>query len=191
MSSCDPDVAGEKITLPPMEFGFKVTPNTAIHRVGDTLTLHASISTKIGDGIILDDGQGEVWIYIGKSDTIPFISNSDLHTALNNIDYQLIVEGGGANFASDNPNYLFRLTSTPAGDSLIMSYKFVLLKPGAYRFDVNNSSFYEGSKGKARWSAKFDVGNPHWDSLWQVAGNPTPNPSEEYYYKNYLIAVTE
>lgn len=190
-SSCDPDVAGEKITLPPMEFAFKVSPDTAFVKVGDTVTMHASLSTTLSEGIKLEDGYGEVWIAIAKSINIPFGSNNDLSSALNNEDYKLIIEEGGVKFASANPGNLIRINTTPTGDSLIMSYKFVMLKPGAYRFDINGPSFYEGSKGKARWSARFDVANPNWDTLWQIVGHSAPQPNENHYFRNYLVAVTE
>jgi hypothetical protein len=191
LASCDPDVAGEKITLPPMEFAFKVNPDTSVLRVGDTLSMHASLNTSLGTGIKLEDGYGEVGIFISRGDSIPKISENDIFTALNNVDYKLIVEGGGVKFATGNPDHLIRITSTPTGDSLIMSYKFVFLKKGLFRFNIGSSSFFEGSKGKARWSARFNVANPNWDSLWRIPGNPMPQPSEDYYSRNYLIAVTE
>jgi hypothetical protein len=188
-TSCDPDVAGEKITLPPMEFAFKVSPDTSFLRVGDTFSMHASLSTTLSNGIKLEDGYGEIGIFVGKSNNIPV--NSNLSLALNNTDYKLIIEGGGVKFATGDPNHLIRMTSTPTGDSLIMDYKFIMLEPGVFRFDINSSSFFEGSKGKARWSARFNVANPNWDSLWRIPGNPMPQPSEDYYSRNYLIAVTE
>lgn len=189
--SCEPSPSKEGITLSPMEFVFKVSPDTSYLRVGDTFSMHAGLGTTLSNGIRLEDGEGEVWIYVVKSVNIPVGSNSDLSSALNNEDYKLIVEGGGVKFATADPQNLIRITSTPTGDSIIMSYKFVMLKPGVFRFDINGPSFYEGSKGKARWSARFDVANPNWDSLWRIAGNPMPQPSEDYYYRNYLIAVTE
>jgi hypothetical protein len=52
-TSCDPDVAGEKITLPPMEFAFKVSPDTSFLRVGDTFSMHASLSTTLWGKVII------------------------------------------------------------------------------------------------------------------------------------------
>lgn len=65
-TSCDPDVAGEKITLPPTEFAFKVSPDTSVLRIGDTFSIHAGLGTTLNNGIKLEDGHGEIGIFVSR-----------------------------------------------------------------------------------------------------------------------------
>jgi len=188
-TSCDPDVAGEGIDLPAMEFDFRVSPDTAYLKVGDTFTMHAAISSLLSNGVILTDGEGEIWFGMSKSENIPRTSEEDFSIPLNNIDYKIIIDVGGVKWIDNNQ--IFRLTYFPKEDSIIMSYKFVFLKKGLYQIGGFQSSFYEGTKGKTRANAHFDVINPHWNEFWQVTGSPAPTPNDYYYYNHYLIAVTE
>lgn len=57
LASCDPDVAGEKITLPPVTFAFKVSNDTPYLRIGDTLHIRAAVSSTV-ESIKLTDGEG-------------------------------------------------------------------------------------------------------------------------------------
>ena len=190
--SCEPkDFPNEGIDLPPMEFAFKVYPDTSHIKVGDTLTIHASLSSTLNNNVHLTDGEGEVRTYISRGENIPVVDPNDIYTASNNEDYYLIVDGGGVKWGTSKIDEIRSFTSAPVGDSIIMRYKFVFLKKGLYRLGSFQSSFYKGSKGKTRWNAYFDVDNPHWDVLWNVTGNPAPNPNENHYKRNYLIGVTE
>ncbi len=191
VASCDPkDMPTEGITLPDIEFAFTVNPDTSYLKVGDTLTIYAAVSSTLSNGIRLIDGEGELWFGLAKSENIPMTSISDHSIPLNNNDYHLILREGGVKWAPDNTNRIFRLTSFPTGDSIIMHYKFVFLKKGLYQLGGFQSSFYEGSKGKGRWYAYYNVKDPNWH-LIQVPGHPVPQPGEQSYNKNFLIAVTE
>lgn len=190
-SACDPDVAGEGINLPPMEFAFEVSPDTAYMKVGDTFTIQASISSTLSNGVKLTDGEGSVSIYISRGFEIPRVSFDDNFTALNNEDYKIIIEKGGVKWGKNEVNQIRSFSSSPTGDSIIMAYKFVFLKKGTYVIGGFQPLFYEGSKGKTRWNAYFNVTNPHWNELWQVSDVPAPSINEDSYKKSYLIAITE
>jgi hypothetical protein len=188
--SCDPDVAGEKITLPPVTFAFKVSNDTPYLRVGDTLNIKASISSTI-DRITLTDGEGIIGFAIGFiSDTFPIVSTRNVRAALNTDDYHLIINSGDVKWVSNNPNQFIRITGRPVGDSIIMDYSFIFLKPGVYQIGGFQSSFYEGTKGKGRWDGYFDVSDPHW-WFYEVPSMPPPQPGDFGYLKSYLVAVTQ
>jgi hypothetical protein len=188
-TSCDPDVAAEKVTLPPVTFAFKVSNDTPYLRVGDTLNIRAAISSTV-NGITLTDGEGMIASYLGKGENIPRISFDDVSSALNTIDYHLIIKGGGVKRGASSSNSIIRFSGHPVGDSIIMDYTFVFLKPGLYQIGGLQSSFYEGSKGKGRWDAYFDVSDPHWDFV-DMPSAPPPQPGEPGYLKSYLVAVTQ
>ena len=188
-SSCDPDVAGEDINLPAMKFAFKVSPDTAYIRIGDTLFINASVSATLSNGITLADGSGELWVSMGRGDSVPRTSKNDIYMTYNNQDYKLIVLRGGVKWMSDEPNILYRFTSHPENDSFSMSYKFIFLRKGLYQLTLD-PSFYKGTKGKTRWSGYFDVTNPHWN-LVNMPEYPTPLPGEDNYRNSYLFVVTE
>ena len=189
-TSCDPDVAGEKITLPPVTFAFKVSNDTPYLRVGDTLNIRASVSSTVG-GITLTDGEGIIWAGISRGDNIPQTSFGDNWPAKEDVDCHFIINNGGVKWSSGDSPYIIRFTGTPVGDSIIMDYSLVFLKPGLYQIGGFQSSFYEGSKGKGRWDAYFDVSNPHWNEFWQVPGSPALQPGDDGYLKKYWVAVTQ
>ncbi len=189
-SSCEPDPINEGITLPQMEFAFKVYPDTSYIKVGDTFTLYAAMSSITSNGIKLDDGEGELWFGIVKGENIPRISYQDIKSALNNEDYHLIVRKGGVKWVQSNPNELLRLTAFPLGDSIIMHYELIFLKKGLFQIGGFQSSFYEGSKGKGRWNAYFDVKDPNW-SFFQVPNETIPTPNDDYYNRHFFVAVTD
>ncbi len=188
--SCDPkDMPTEGITLPPMEFIFKVYPDTSHIKVGDTFTLYAAISSILDkDGIKLTDGYGELWFGMTKSINIPRVEIEDQTVPLNNVDYQVLIVNGNLKWSNSNSNLLHSLLASPNGDSIIMHYKFVFLKEGLYKIGGFQSSFYQGSEGKARWFAKFNVKDPNWNFI-QIPGNPSPTLNDPIYYKHYNIVV--
>jgi hypothetical protein len=189
-TSCDPDVAGEKITLPPVTFAFKVSNDTPYLRVGDTLNIRATVSSTVG-GITLTDGEGIIAGGItSMSDTFPIVSYNNVRNTLNTIDYHLIINHGGVKWVDNNPNKLIRFTGSPIGDSIIMDYNIVFLRPGVYKIGGFQTSFYEGSKGKGRWDAYFDVPDPHW-WFYEIPNTPNPQSGEPGYLKSYLVAVTQ
>ncbi|OJU76049.1 MAG: hypothetical protein BGO09_14670 [Bacteroidetes bacterium 47-18] len=189
--SCDPkDMPTEDITLPDIEFAFTVNPDTAYLKVGDTFAIRAAISSKLSNGVQLTDGGGEIWFSAVRGENIPRISFDDISPALNNEDYNLIIENGAVKWMSSNPNQLYRLTFFPTGDSIILHYKFVFLKKGLYQIGGFQSSFYQGSKGKARTKTYFNVANHNWN-LVDMPENPVPKPGEYGYSENYLFAVTD
>jgi hypothetical protein len=188
-ASCDPDVAGEGIDLPAMKFAFKVSPDTAYIRIGDTLFIHASIGATLSTGLTLTDGSGELWVGMGRGGSIPRTSKDDIYTPYNNQDYKLMVLHGGVKWMSNEPDVLYRFTSYPENDSFSMGYKFIFFKKGLYQLTLD-PSFYEGTKGKTRWSGYFDVNDPHW-SLVDMPEYPNPLPGEDNYRSSYLLVVTE
>lgn len=189
-ASCDPDVAGEKITLSPVTFAFKISNDTPYLRVGDTLNIRAAISSTV-DSIRLTDGEGIIAAGISRGDNIPQTSFGDNWPAKEGIDCHFIINRGGVKRTNGDTPYIIRFTGNPVGDSIIMDYSLVFLKPGLYYLGGFQSSFYEGSKGKGRWDAYFDVSNPHWDEFWQVNGHPALQPGDPAYKKAYWVAVTQ
>ena len=133
-SSCEPDPFDEDIDLPPMEFAFKVYPDTSHIKVGDTFTLYAAINSILDkEGIKLTDGHGELWFGMTKSTNIPRIEIEDHTAPLNNVDYQVLIVNGNLKWSNSNSNLLQSLLASPNGDSIIMHYKFVFLKEGLYK----------------------------------------------------------
>ncbi len=189
LTSCDPDVAGEGVTLSPVTFAFKVSNDTPYLKVGDTLNIRAAASSTVDD-ITLTDGEGIIWASITRGENIPRVSFDEISRAVEDVDCLFIINRGGAKWANSNPPYVYRFTGKPEGDSIIMDYSFVFLKPGLYKIGGFQSSFYEGSKGKGRWDAFFDVQDPHW-WFYEIPGVPAPEPGDAGYLKSYLVAVTE
>jgi hypothetical protein len=188
--SCDPDVAGEKITLSPVTFAFKVSNDTPYLRVGDTLSIRAAVSSMV-DSIVLTDGEGIIAAGISRGDNIPQTSFGDNWPAIEGIDYHFIINNGGVKWTNGDTPYIIRFTGRPIGDSIIMDYSLIFLKPGLYYLGGFQSSFYEGTKGKGRWDAYFDVPDPHWNEFWQVSGYPALQPGDPEYRKAYWVAVTQ
>lgn len=190
LASCDPDVAGEKITLSPLNFAFKIGNDTPYLTVGDTLSIRSSLSST-NDGITLTDGEGIIAFAIGYlSDTSPITSTGNVRAAINTDDYKLIINSGDVKWVNNSPNQLIRITGRPVGDSIIMDYSIVFLKPGVYQIGGFQSSFYEGTKGKGRWDAYFDIQDPHW-WFYEVPNMPLPQPGDYGYLRSYLVAVTQ
>ncbi len=189
LAACEPVPSNEGITLSPVTFAFKVSNDTPYLRVGDTLNIRAAISSTV-DGITLTDGEGEVWAGITRSENIPRVSINDGNSGVENVDYKLIINGGGVKYANTSTSYIYRFTGNPVGDSIIMDYSIVFLKPGLFKFGGFQSSFYEGSKGKGRWDCYFDVADPHW---WftEIPNVSNPQPGESGYLRSYSVAITQ
>jgi hypothetical protein len=186
---CDPDVANEGVTLPSIEFAFKVSPDTAYINVNDTVIFESVVSSTLSNGVKLNDGKVEVKAYISRSDSIPKVSTNDIEEIYAGDQYNLFVDAGGINFNDFVPGLLLGFTATPENDSLKMKYRFVFLKRGLYILQLY-ASFYKGSAGKTRASGYFDVIDPHWN-LVQIPGTPGLTPGEEGYRKSYLIGVVD
>ena len=189
LASCEPSPLNEGITLSPITFAFKVSNDTPYLRVGDTLNIRAGVSSTV-DGITLTDGEGEVWAAITRGENIPKVSFDDGIRAIEGVDYNFIINSGGVKFANADPPYIYRFTGSPVADSIIMDYSIVFLKPGLFKFGGFQSYFYEGSNGKGRWDAYFDVQDPHW-WFYEIPNVPNPQPGESGYLRSYLVAVTQ
>jgi hypothetical protein len=187
--SCEPVPSNEGITLSPITFAFKVSNDTPYLRVGDTLNIRAAVSSTV-NGIILTDGEGIIAAGISRGQNIPKVSSNDFASALNNYDYKLIVNEGSVKFYQHEPKAISDFISSPIGDSIIMDYSFVFLKPGLYKIGGFQSSFYEGSKGKGRWECYFDVSDPHW-WLTEIPNVSNPQPGESGYLRSYSVAITQ
>lgn len=187
--SCEPVPSKEGITLSPVTFAFKVSNDTPYLRVGDTLNIRAAVSSTV-DGITLTDGEGEMWAGISRGDSFPQITFGGIRPVIQDIDCKQIINKGGFKWTNQDPFYIIRFTGVPEGDSIIMDYSFVFLKPGLYQIGGFQSSFYEGSKGKGRWDCYFDVPDPHW-WFYNIPNAPNPQPGESAYLKSYLVAVTQ
>lgn len=173
--SCDPDVPGEGINLPPLEFAFKVNPDTAYIKVGDTLTLESSISSTLDGGVTLSDGEAILGFLFWYYPYNPITQAGGEH-ALEDNHYNVVIEEGGFIYNTNPSNRVQDLKTWPKGDSLKIKYHFFFLKKGVYVFALS-SKFYEGSKGKTRTSPYFDVKDPHW-GFYQIPNNPPPSPGD-------------
>lgn len=187
LSSCDPDVPGEDITLPTMEFGINVFPDTAYIKLGDTITIHSGISSTLSDGVKITDGKATIDLYMAYSPEMPITTISS-YTAEEGTHFSFKLEKGDIR-VNPTTNKLAEIYAIPYDDSILVMINFIPLKIGTYCFQVQ-SKFFEGSQGKTRTDPKFDMEDTHWD-LWQVAEHPGPNPGEKEYYTSYWFAVYE
>ncbi len=179
--SCDPDVPGEGITLPAMEFGLKVSPDTAYIKLGDTVTLKGSIPSTLSNGVKIEDGKALIDLFIGYINQIP-ITTFSFEAAKPNEYINLYSLYGGVNI-NDKTAKVTHIYALPYGDSIQVEIAFVPLRIGTYGFQVQ-SMFYEGSKGKTRTQPKFDMLNDHYNELWHLEG-------DNMYKQKYLFAVRE
>lgn len=184
-TSCDPDVTGEGISLPAINFKILVVPDTSYFQVGDTFTLFSSFKNDL-EGVKLTDGKGVVAFWISRFEEIPITESTEGEGGVNGVDYILIEDYGRAEFTTSNKvnKYSIRIDS----DSLRIKMRIKLLKTGVYSFYFA-PSFYEGSKGKGRVDGEFHVLDPHWFFLQN--GNTNPEPNSPHYFQTYFIAVTE
>lgn len=187
--SCDPDIPGEGINLPEMEFGFKISPDTVYIKVGDTITLSASISNVLSDGTIIMDGKAVIDFGCVRYFETPIIDNYKLSTCVNGIDFQLIKEIGEVYIQSGTGN-IRELYAYPHGDSIKCSFYFIPLKQGTYSFLLSHK-FYEGSEGKTRTNSFFYIKDNNGEELWKVPGMPALTPDDPSYKRLYYFAVYE
>ena len=187
--SCEPkDFPNEGIDLPEMEFGLKISPDTAYIRLGDTVTLAASIPSTLSNGVKIEDGKATIDLFMSYRTEVP-ATNVNNETVVVGTHLNVLEEKGSIR-VSPNTGKIVEIYAHPYGDSIQVAIKFIPLKKGTFRFSVQ-SMFYEGSKGKTRTVPKFDVENPHWDQLWKIEGHPAPSAKESSYYRNYFFAVTD
>ena len=186
--SCDPkDMPNEGIDLPEMEFGLQVSPDTAYIKLGDTLTLYASIPSTLSNGVKIEDGKATIDLFMGYTPEIP-VYNFQFEGVV--IDNHLnVIEDKGSIRISPQTGKIVEIYAHPYGDSIQVAMKFIPLKVGTYIMQPK-SMFYEGKQGKTRAIPKFAMEDTHWD-LYQIPGDPSPNPGEDSYYKSYWFAVTD
>ena len=185
--SCEPDPIDEGITLPEMEFGLIVSPDSAYIKLGDTLTLHASIPSILSNGVKIEDGKATIDLYMGYTPQVP-VTVFQFETVIVD-DHVNVIAGKGSIRISPKTGKIVEIYAHPYGDSIQVAMEFIPLKVGTYNFKVQ-SMFYEGKKGKTRTVPKFAMEDTHWD-LCQIIDVPTPHPGEENYYKSYWFAVTD
>lgn len=184
--SCDPDVPGEGITLPHMEFGFKVNPDTDFIKIGDTIKITTAISNILRDGTIIKDGIATISASIGYSDEIP-LKKTGMLPAKNGLEIDVIEFFGTTTF--NKSGSIGDLIAYLNEDSITLKIGIIPKKKGTYCIQLS-SKFFEGTQGKTRTQPYFDMEDCHWD-LYQVAEYPGPNPGEEGYNKSYWFAVYE
>lgn len=191
LSSCDPDVAGEKVTLPTMDFAFNISPDTVFLKVGDTLDLRTSLNTDYADdNNVLTQGEPLIGAYIGYfGNTIYPITNTDsVAQALDGSHYKLILSKGDVKYNNNKPLILGFIPKIYT-DSFIFEAKIIFNKVGLFAIDLN-SSFYESSQGKARTNAKFTANNLNWN-YYNFPDTENPTPNDEKYYRRFTVAITE
>ena len=188
-TSCDPDVATEGIDMPEMIFAFKVNPDTAYLKIGDTLLIESSISSNHG-GVQVTGGEIILGEHIGYYPNEPITSTEGSETCLEGVHFDMAYyHGDFTRKITSKPNYLSDFRTVPQTDSIRFKYGFVFLRKGVYQFSIY-PSFYEGGKGKARTSGFFDVTNPHW-AFYQIPGVINPASSDPNYRQSYLISVSD
>ncbi|HTO15203.1 MAG TPA: hypothetical protein VLZ83_05515 [Edaphocola sp.] len=185
--SCDPDVSGENVTLEPLEFGFTVNEDTTQHTLGDTIYFNSEIPNSYN----LDNGKVSLFFSVVVAPGVDTITNpNQIKEAIENIDYKMIKIHGDIEYHSSIEGYMRQIFLNPSRtDSLHFEYAFIPLREGVYHFSFANS-FYQGTNGKARTSAMFNVINPNWN-LIKISSVSIPNPSDKGYFKGYLFAVFE
>ncbi len=189
LQSCEPMPAEEGITLPAIDIGLKVNPDTAYVKLGDTVYLTASVSSTLSNGVKLEDGKATIDLYMGYTNQIP-ITEFHFETIEKDLHTKIITNKGDIRVYPSTGN-IVEIYALPYGDSLRLSIAFVPQKKGSYCFQVQ-SMFYEGKKGKTRTQPFFDMNDVHWD-LYQIPelDSLKPLPGTPEYYKSYYFAVTD
>jgi hypothetical protein len=183
-TSCDPDVAGEKINLPNIQLPLSVYPDTIEINIGDSFSFYGAVSNDL-DGVTLEGGEGRLSASIGYFSANPITTQNSAVIAKEGFHYEIVQQFGEAIFADDAINtYKIDVRN----DSLRLGMKFKLLQSGIYQFYVS-SNFYQGNQGKSRVNPKFNVSDPHWNFFQN--GIPNPTPDQDTYYQSYLVAVTQ
>lgn len=189
--SCDPDVVGEKITLPDMNFNVNLAPDTAYLKIGDTLRIRSSLNTNYsGNNINLTEGEPLIGAYIGyyRNETYPITNADSVEQALENNQYKIILSKGRLKYNSSKPLILGFIPQI-YNDSFLFDAKIVFNKVGLYSISLS-SNIYESNQGKARTNARFIADNLNWQ-YYSFPDAQNPSPTEEKYYRRYSIAITE
>ena len=190
-TSCDPhNPATEGIDLPPINLGFKMYPDTAYIKEGETVTFSGSVSNILSNGVKIEKGQCIVRIYFGYWEQTPITEFGNVSAERNEHFDLEIVKGGVKTWTGTNKNQILDIYAEPYGDSLQVEFKFKMLKKGTYSLHLYSSFYDEKNIGKARTNPKFEMQNTHWD-LWQVPNMPGHKAGEEGYYNSYKFAVIQ
>lgn len=187
-TSCDPLGSKEPTTLPEMIFPISVSPDTAYIKLGDTIRIRTSISSQLNDSIKVTDGKVEIQILLAYSSETPITSSSSISQPMEGEVFTVLSIKGHAHV---NPEVkkLRALYAYPDEDSLAVDVLIIPLKAGTYGLGLY-SSFFEGSQGKARTSAFWDVENNHYDELRDIPGDDL-GPGDYGYDNRYYFAVYE
>jgi hypothetical protein len=191
LASCDPDVAGEKITLPPMNFLVDLNIDTTRLSIGDTLNLRTSLNTNYAGGnIVLNEGQPLLNAYIGyfKNISYPITNVDSVEQAIDGNHYKLFLSKGSIKFNSNKPLVLGFIPNI-YNDSFVFDTKIVFNKKGLFAIELSQG-FYESSQGKARTNSKFSSTNLNWQ-YYNFPNSQNPTPNDESYYRRYTIAITD
>lgn len=183
--SCDPDIPGEGINLPEMEFGIKIHPDTAYIKLGDTINVSASIYNTLSNGVRITDGKAVMDFGCVRFFETPVIDYNKITTCEEEVDFVLFEDFGKVII---NSKKIREIHAYPYGDSIVVSFRFIPLKKGTFNFYIS-SKFFEGSQGKTRTQPYFDMINHNFeDHLWRVDDR---KPGDYSYESNYLFAVYE
>lgn len=186
--SCDPDVPGEGITLPTMNFNIKINPDTAYIKLGDTLTISSSISNNLNNGIIITDGIAKINLFFGYCAETP-VNASTFTGSVHNEHFKIVdIAKGGINI-STTTNKIKEIYASTSNDSIQLEISLIPLKVGTYVFQVQ-SLFFEGSQGRTRTNPKFNMPNHHFDELRKDVSYDII-PGSDGYDSRYNFAVYE
>lgn len=185
--SCQVGGSNENLTLPDMVFPIQIFPDSAYIKLGDTVTIYTGIPNP-HDTVLVEDGKGIVDFYFAFSDSTP-ITEFKL-TPLINENHVDIVNIDGILRLWEASGRLLDVAVAIRTDSILAHIKLIPLKSGTYSLSLQ-SSFFEGSQGKARTYAYFDVEDNHGEELWVVPDMPALTPDSPNYRKLYYFAVYE
>ena len=191
LSSCDPYGASDNLTvaIPPLEFKFDITPDTAYIKLGDTITFYTAIENPtLENGERLKDGK-TILMFGGAWCRNTPRTDDDTSFGLKYEEHFLYeMPFGGVNILENKS--MNRLYAYPdGGDSIRIAFKFIPLKAGTYIMGVQ-SNFFEGSQGKSRTNAKFNILNNNLEDLTDFDGEYA-QPDDLLYYRNFCFAVYE
>lgn len=184
--SCDPDIPGEGITLPAMKFGFKVSPDTAYIKLGDTIILSASIPSTLDNGVKITDGIATISTSITYSENIPIETNIFIPAYK---DIYMFIDNEIGDFKTASTGQIIDFYAIPFGDSIKLKFKITPLKTGTYCLGVA-SKFFEGSQGKTRTQPYFEMSNHNFDKFWKIP-EEIYKEGDDVYERGYLFAVYE
>jgi len=141
------------ITLPPINLGVIVHPDTSLIHIGDTIILQTNLYYK-PDKVNLNDGKVTISGSIGLWETIPISNQDSFYVPKNEEDYIIINDIGNANF-NEQQNTLVGYDFVSLEDSLKMSLKFIPLKYGVYHFSIYDGYYIGNADKKANAEGYF------------------------------------